>query len=127
VSLPFVGLLLVVVQLENRGSSVHGSFDVKDGELYAFCFLLCFFHGKDEVRHACSIFVEEEHVQAQCEDVEGMKTSGVLLEVFEEVTHKDLVEECGAILVISRLVMYRTNVLMYRTMVLLARPTKVRC
>ena len=62
VSLPFVGLLLVVVQLENRGSSVHGSFDVKDGELCAFCFLLCFFHGEDEVRHACSIFVEEEHV-----------------------------------------------------------------
>ncbi len=65
-------------------------------------------------------------VQAQCEDVEGMKTSGVLLEVFEEVMHKDLVEECGAILVVSCLVMYRTNVLMYRMMVLLARPTKVR-
>ncbi len=29
--------------------------------------------------------------------------------------------------VISRLDMYRTNVLMYRTMVLLVRPTKVRC
>ncbi len=28
--------------------------------------------------------------------------------------------------VVSRLVMYRTNVLMYRTMVLLAHPTKVR-
>jgi hypothetical protein len=28
--------------------------------------------------------------------------------------------------VVSRLDMYRTNVLMYRTMVLLARPTKVR-
>jgi hypothetical protein len=29
--------------------------------------------------------------------------------------------------VVSRLDMYRTNVLMYRMMVLLARPTKVRC
>jgi hypothetical protein len=28
--------------------------------------------------------------------------------------------------VVSRLDMYRTNVLMYRTMVLLVRPTKVR-
>ncbi len=60
-------------------------------------FLLCFFHGKDEVRHARSIFVEEEHVRAQCNDVEGVKASSVLLEVVEEVTHKDLVEECCAI------------------------------
>jgi hypothetical protein len=61
-------------------------------------FLLCFFHGKDEVRHACSVFVEEEHVQVQRNDVVGMKTSGVLLKVFKEVMRKDLVEECGAFL-----------------------------
>jgi hypothetical protein len=75
----------------HRGSSI-------DGELCAICFLPCFFHGKDEVRHAHSIFVEEEHVRAQCDDVKGVKSSGVLLEVFEEVTCKDLVEECDAIL-----------------------------
>ncbi len=34
----------------------------------------------------------------QRDNVKGVETSGVLLEVFEEVTHKDLVEECGAIL-----------------------------
>ncbi len=43
-------------------------------------------------------FVEEENVQAQQDDVQGMKASGVLLGVFKEVTHKDLVEEYCAIL-----------------------------
>ncbi len=31
------------------------------------------------------------------------------------------------VVVVSRLDVYRTNVLMYHTMVLLAHPTKVRC
>ncbi len=69
-----------------------------DGELCTLCFLLRFFHGKDEVRHARSIFVVEEHVRVQCNNVKGLKTSRVLLEVFEEVRRKDLVEECCVIL-----------------------------
>ncbi len=75
-------------------------FDIHNGEFSALCFLLCFFHGQDEVRHhACHNFAEEEHVQAQCYDVEGVETCRVFLQVFKEVTmHKNLVEECGAIL-----------------------------
>ncbi len=34
----------------------------------------------------------------QRDNVRGVKTSGVLLKVFKEVTRKNLVEECGAIL-----------------------------
>ncbi len=34
----------------------------------------------------------------QRNDVKGVKTSGVLLKMFKEVTRKDLVEECNAIL-----------------------------
>jgi hypothetical protein len=45
-----------------------------------------------------TFFVEEGHVRAQHDDVEGVKARGVLLEVFKEVTRKDLVEECCAIL-----------------------------
>ncbi len=48
--------------MEHQGGSVHGQLDVENGELCMLCFLLHFFHGQDEVRHACSIFVEEEHV-----------------------------------------------------------------
>jgi hypothetical protein len=94
---PFIGSLLVVAQLENEGGSLHGQFNIKDGELCVLCFLLCFFHAEDKVRHACSVFVEE-HVRAQRNNVEGVKTSRVLLKVFEEVMHMDLKEERGAIL-----------------------------
>jgi hypothetical protein len=45
-----------------------------------------------------AVFVEEDHVQAQHNNVVGVKSSGVLFEVFKEVTRKDLVEESGAIL-----------------------------
>ncbi len=41
--------------------------------------------------------MEEEHVQAQCNDVESVETRRVLLQVFEEVTLIDLVEEHGAV------------------------------
>jgi hypothetical protein len=98
-SLQFICLFLVASQLEHGGGGVHGQFNVKNGELCALCFLLRFFHGRDEVRHASCIFVEEEHVPVQCYDVEGVETCRVFLQVFkDEVMHKDLVEECGAIL-----------------------------
>ena len=84
--------------MENGGGGIHGQFDVKDGELCALCFLLHFFHGQDEVRHARSVFVEEEHVQVQCNNVKGVEHSRILLQVFKEVTRIDLVEERGAIL-----------------------------
>jgi hypothetical protein len=95
---PFVHFLLVVAQLENGGSGIHGKFDVEDGELCTLHFILRFFHGDDEVRHACSVFVEEEHVRVQRNYVKGLKASRVLLKVIKEVTCKDFVEECCAIL-----------------------------
>jgi hypothetical protein len=78
VSFPFVRLFLVIAQLKHGGGSIHGQFDVKDGELSALHFLLHFFHGQDEVRHARDIFVEEEHVGAQCYNVEDVETCRVL-------------------------------------------------
>jgi hypothetical protein len=98
-SFPYISFILVVARLENGGGSIHGQFDIMDGELCALHFLLCFFCGQNEVRHAHSVFIEEEHVRAQCNNVKSMlETSRVLLQVFKEVMRKDLVEERGAIL-----------------------------
>ncbi len=81
-----------------RDGGVHGQLDIQDGELSVHCFLLCFFHGQDEVRHAHCILVEEEHVQVQHYNVKGMETCRVLLKEFKAVMRKYLVEEHGAIL-----------------------------
>ncbi len=67
------------------------------GSSARFAFFCASSHGKDEVRHACSVFVEEEHVQVQHNNFKGTKASRVLLKVFKEVTCKDLVEEYCAI------------------------------
>ncbi len=61
-SFQFVSFLLMIAHLKNGGGSIHGQFNVENGEFCVLCILLHFFHGKDEVRHACSSFVEEEHV-----------------------------------------------------------------
>ncbi len=75
---PFISFLPVVARLKNGGGGIHGQFNVEDGELFVLCFLLRFLHGEDDVRHACIIFVEEEHVGVQCNNAKGVKTSRVI-------------------------------------------------
>ena len=84
---PFVGLLFVVPRLEYGGGRIHGQLNVQDGEFGSLCLLLGFFHCQDEVWYADCIFVEEDHVCAQGNNVKRMESSGDL--------H---VEEPGAVL-----------------------------
>ncbi len=95
---PLVGLFFVVPRLEYGGGHIHGLLNIQDEEFGSLCLLLGLFHCQDEVWHAGCIFVEEEHVCAQGDNVERMESCGILLEELKEVTCKHLVEDCSAIL-----------------------------
>jgi hypothetical protein len=57
--------------------------------------------------------------------IESDKPDNVIRVMYENLSSLSLFAKGNT--VVSRLDMYRTNVLMYRTMVLLVHPTKVRC